>query len=103
MRFANTVKRLSIVLVAISQLFLCSAYASEVVGKVTAVDYGAGMVFINAIPYKFSISKEGEGDKDSKSVKDIRSLRYGHIVTYSAENGSITRISIMSGAREIPM
>lgn len=102
MRFANIVKKISVVIVAVWQLFIASAYAGEVVGKVTAVDYAAGSVVINGVRYLFPATATKNQSVDTKGVKDISGLRYGQIVSYSADKGVIARISILPGAREIP-
>lgn len=103
MKVSLLINRLRVLILLLwSQLICVPLHASEVVGKVTAVNYATGIVAINNISYRLDPGAGSSSATAAEPISDVRSLRYGQIVTFVAENGVIKRISILPAAKEMP-
>lgn len=79
-----------------------NASAGSVVGKITAIDYATGVIAIDGVEYKlFSPAATGVTDNQARAI-ELKSLRYGQVVTFSAKDGVITAIAVQPGRTEVP-
>lgn len=93
-------------------LLLCLFFASvpamaagQVVGQITAIDVGRGVVEIDgethlvATAVRVSASARGTGT----GIRHLQDLKPGQVVRYETTDGRITTITVMPGLTEVPL
>lgn len=78
------------------------AFADNMVGKITAIDYGARKLEIEGATYVLSpVATEYSSTEQPRSIK-LQDFRYGQVVAFEAEDEVVLRMSVLPGATEVP-
>ena|SRR5690606_26023119 len=103
-RFDQVVAVVSRLLIATALALVVSAeaHAGQILGKITAIDYGKRIVEISGFSYRFSPVAVDNKDTERPRRIELSSFRYGQVVRYQLENGEIVGMELVPDADDIP-